>query len=70
MLAESSRALFPGQNEKLRTTVLTLAKLSQILQWLFLTCRQLKGNKSSSKPEGKDRMPEILPDFFQLYHLV
>lgn len=40
--------------------------LGQILQWLFLTCSQLKGRKSSSKPEEKDRVPEILPDFSQL----
>lgn len=67
MLAENSRTLFPGQKEKLRITALTLAQPSQILQRVFLTCSQLEGSKSSSKPEGKDHMPEILPDFFSNY---
>lgn len=60
----------PDQKENLKTTALTLTKLSQIVQWLFLTCSQLEGSKSSSKPEEKDHMPETLTDFFQLYHLV
>lgn len=62
MLAQNSRS--GGKAED------SCTDFSQILQGLFLTCSQLEGSKSSSKPEGKDHMPEILPDFFQLYHLV